>query len=259
MRLHLLEDKVSDAAVWSRRLAGFALILALGAIALSRSRLIEPRGALAVLGFAEALALVALGLALVGAVVIWRVGHRGAGAAFVGFVLSVSLLAPLAALAGLALALPAVRDVSTDLDDPPVFLASSRAFAARGGAPPPAMAADAIAAQRQAYPDLAALLLKTDPGAAYQEAMQAAKDLGWRVIDSQPPGDRGGGLAMIDAIDAGPVLRTDDEIAVRLRPSEDGVLVDLRSVSGLGRHDFGVNARRIRAFLAAMKDANEGR
>ena len=33
--------------------------------------------------------------------------------------------------------------------------------------------------------------------------MQAAKDLGWRVIDSVPPGDRGGGLAMIDAIDSG--------------------------------------------------------
>ncbi len=202
MRHHLIEDKVSDAAIWSRRLAAFAWILALGAIMLARSRSIETRGALAVLGFAEALALAAFGLALVGAVVIWRAGHRGAGAAFLGFVLSLLLLAPLAGLAGLAIALPAVRDVATDLEDPPAFLSSSRAFAARGGAPPPAMTAEAIADERKAYPDLTALQLKTDSGAAYQEAMQAAKDLGWRVIDSVPPGDRGGGLAMIDAIDS---------------------------------------------------------
>ena len=255
MRRHAIDIETSRAAIWSRRLALFALVLAGLAVALARSRALDPLGALSVIGVAEGLALVAFGLAPVAGIAIWRQGLRGAGAAFLGFVVSTAVLAPLAYSAALAVALPAVNDLSTDLDNPPAFLSSSKAFAARGGPGPQAMTSAAIAAQKAFYPHLKPLSVKSDSGAAFTAALQAVKDLGWRVADALPPGDRGGGQAEIDALDSSPILRFQDEIAIRLRPDNGSTLVDLRSVSGMGRHDFGANAKRIADFAAAMKES----
>ena len=45
-----------------------------------------------------------------------------------------------------------------------------------------------------------------------------------------------------------------DEIIIRIAASDGGARVDLRSRSRIGRIDRGVNAKRIRAFLAALKE-----
>jgi uncharacterized protein (DUF1499 family) len=44
-----------------------------------------------------------------------------------------------------------------------------------------------------------------------------------------------------------------DDVVVRVRPAPGGSRVDVRSVSRVGQHDFGTNAARVRAFLAAVK------
>lgn len=44
-----------------------------------------------------------------------------------------------------------------------------------------------------------------------------------------------------------------DEVIVRVKASDSGALVDVRSRSRLGRVDHGVNAKRIRAYLAALR------
>lgn len=254
MRRTVFDVTVSRAAMWSRRLALFALTLAGLAVMLARSRALDPFGALAVLGVAEAIALVALGLAALAGVAIWRLGLKGAGAAFLGFIVSAGTLAPLAYAAGLAVALPAVNDLATDLDTPPPFVSSSKAFAARGGPAPGPMSVAAIAAEKEFYPNFKPILVKTDADAAFAAALQAVKNLGWRVADALPPGDRGGGQAEIDALDASPILHFQDEIVLRLRPLEGATIIDMRSASGLGRHDFGANAKRIAAFAAAIKE-----
>ena len=259
MRRQSVDPETSRAATWSRSLALFSLVLAGLAVALARSRVLDPFGALSVIGVAEAFALVAFGLAPLAAVAIWRRGLRGAGAAFLGFVVSAAVLAPLAYSAALAVALPAVNDLSTDLDNPPAFISSSKAFAARGGPAPQAMAGDAVAAEKAFYPNIKPISVKTDPTAAFAAALQAVKDLGWRIADALPPGDRGGGQGEIDALDASPILHFQDEVAIRLRPDGGATLVDLRSASGMGRHDFGANAKRIAAFAAAMKEASPAR
>jgi len=259
MRRTVPDVRISRAAIWSRRLALFGLILSGLAVMLARSRALDAFGALAVLGVAETIALVALGLAPLAGIVIWRIGLKGAGAAFFGFVVSAGTLAPLAYAAALAVVLPAVNDLATDLDNPPLFVSSSKAFAARGGPAPGPMSAAAIAAEKEFYPNFKPVLVKTDSNAAFAAALQAVKDLGWRVADALPPGDRGGGQAEIDALDASPILHFQDEIVLRLRPSDGATIVDIRSASGMGRHDFGANAKRIAAFAAAMKEATPAR
>jgi len=42
---------------------------------------------------------------------------------------------------------------------------------------------------------------------------------------------------------------------VRIRPSEDGARVDVRSTSRYGRHDFGTNASRVRSLLEDIDDS----
>ncbi len=44
-------------------------------------------------------------------------------------------------------------------------------------------------------------------------------------------------------------------MAIRVAAEEGGSRVDVRSVSRQGRGDFGVNARRVRAYLAALRAA----
>ena len=259
MRRTVFNATASRAAIWSRSLALFALTLAGLAAMLARSRALDAFGALAVLGVAEAIALVALGLAALAGVAIWHQGLTGAGAAFLGFVVSAGTLVPLAYAAALAVALPAVNDLASDLDTPPSFVSSSKAFAARGGPAPGPMSLAAIAAEKQFYPNFKPILFKADVDSAFAAALQAAKGLGWRVADALPPGERGGGQAEIDALDASPILHFQDEIVLRLRPLDGATIIDMRSASGLGRHDFGANSNRIAAFVAAMKETAPAR
>ncbi len=125
MRRLILEEPLSRASVWSRRTAIFALATAGVAIALSRLGGVEPAAALTVFGAALVLAFLAVLLACAAAVVIWRTGRRGADQAALGFALSLALLADPAYLMVTALRLPALNDVSTDLETPPSFMISA--------------------------------------------------------------------------------------------------------------------------------------
>jgi hypothetical protein len=46
-----------------------------------------------------------------------------------------------------------------------------------------------------------------------------------------------------------------DDVVVRIASAPDGTKVDIRSKSRVGRHDIGMNAKRIRAFLAKLEAA----
>jgi uncharacterized protein (DUF1499 family) len=254
LRRLTVAEPVSRAAVWSRRLAVFALLVAGVAILLSRLRAADPPAALTV--FAAALVVAGFALMLAGAAasVIWRDGLRGAGEAFVGFILAAGLTAYPAYLAALAFTLPKINDVSTDLASPPSFLHSARARAAGAGAEPPPPQDAARAAQREAYPDLQSLKLEMDALEAYRLALAVATDLGWRVIDLAPPNPAGGGSATIEAQDRSLFFGFPSDVVIRIRPGAMSTAIDLRSVSRVGLHDFGANAARIRKFVAALKD-----
>jgi uncharacterized protein (DUF1499 family) len=94
---------------------------------------------------------------------------------------------------------------------------------------------------------------------AYQMALRIAKELGWRIVDANPPNLRGDGVAHIDATDRSPVFAFVDDIAIRIRPLANQTRIDIRSVSRIGRHDFGANARRIRKFIAAVQESVQAR
>ena len=253
MRTAILEEPVSQAAVWSRRLAIFALAVGAVAFAIIRTQSIDMTSGLAVFGSAILLACAALLCAGAAGVVIWRTGRRGLGAMLTGIVLSCLFLAYPAFLAFQAMRLPVLNDVTTDLVDPPQFSLAPKALDARGGRTPPTPPSATRQAQRAAYPEVQAILLELDADEAYQLVLQAVQACGWRIIHQSAPGGRLG-LGHIDAVDRTLVMGFTDDVTVRVKPLAGQTKIDVRSASRYGRNDFGANARRIEIFAQAVQD-----
>jgi hypothetical protein len=258
LRRLIVEEPVAGAARWSRRLAIFAAAIAAVAVALARMRAADPQAALTV--FAAALVIAALAVVLAGsaAATIWRDGLNGAGQAAFGFALAAALMAYPAYLAVVAFALPPINQVSTDLAAPPPFMLSTKVRAARAGVEPPPLDDETRAAEQAAYPDLETVKVEMDSTEGYRLCLSVASDLGWRIVDAEPPNLAGDGSALIEATDRSLFFGLVSDIAIRIRPGATRTAIDVRSVSRIGKHDFGANAARIRRFIAAVKEEARG-
>ncbi len=177
-------------------------------------------------------------------------GKRGRGLAWLGFATSTAVLAAFVQAASSGRGVPRINDITTNPDDPPGFeiALSDPANAGRDMGYPPAFAAQ----QRAGYPDLAPIRLAVPPGEALEQARRAAESLGWEIAEVRPPQAEGAD-GILQAREVSRLFRFVDDIVVRVRPAEGGSLVDVRSKSRDGQGDMGANAKRIRAFKAALR------
>jgi len=142
---------------------------------------------------------------------------------------------------------PPIHDITTDVDDPPAFMALLPYRT--GSVSPPEYDGPAAAAQQQkSYAGLRPLIVSTPPSAVFEAAESLARDNGWQVVAA----DRGAGR--IEAIATTRMMRFKDDVVIRLRPEGEKTRVDMRSKSRVGVGDLGTNARRIRAFLATLAE-----
>jgi uncharacterized protein (DUF1499 family) len=140
---------------------------------------------------------------------------------------------------------PPIHDITTDVDDPPLF---ETAPGLRGDdSNPLGIKPEVIAQQLEAYPDLDTLRLSTSFENAYNRALTTARAMGWEITREDPT------AGYIEAVDTTTVMNFRDDIVIRVRTNAEGSLVDLRSVSRVGRSDLGANARRIRAYLSTFE------
>jgi uncharacterized protein (DUF1499 family) len=161
-----------------------------------------------------------------------------------------------------ARSIPPIHDVSTDLENPPTFsqaVLDQRARVKGGNVIEPdarlpddprfgPMAGRSIAdIQGQAYADIKPIALTVPPQRAYDMALEAARAQGWRVSAE----DRAAGR--IEATAQSFWYGFIDDIVIRVTPSGEGSVVDVRSVSRVGLSDLGANAKRIRAFRDALQ------
>ena len=141
-----------------------------------------------------------------------------------------------------ARSVPPIHDITTDMTEPPAFvaLAPVREKEPNGSR----YGGDAVAAQQRAgYPDLKPLVSKSPPAEMHQRAIDAARSLGWDVAASEAASGR------IEATDTTYWFGFKDDVVVRIRPEGGGSRIDVRSVSRVGQSDLGANAKRIRKFL----------
>lgn len=140
---------------------------------------------------------------------------------------------------------PRIHDISTDLQDPPVFTAAE---AFRGEHSNPLQLDPAtMELQRQAYPDLNTAFSMLPIDEAFDRAVEVATAMGWEIYHQ----DRNTGF--IEAVDTTALMNFKDDIVIRVRTNADGTLIDLRSVSRVGVGDLGANAKRIRAFQQQLQ------
>jgi uncharacterized protein (DUF1499 family) len=149
-------------------------------------------------------------------------------------------------------AVPPIHDITTDPDNPPAFTAVVAVRTADGSNPVAYEGAKIAEQQRQAYPDIAPLTLSLTRDAAFNRALDAAQRMGWTIVAADDAAGR------IEASDRSRWFGFTDDIVIRITASGLGSRVDVRSSSRLGRSDFGVNAARVRAYLARLHESAGG-
>lgn len=144
-----------------------------------------------------------------------------------------------------ARSLPPIHDITTDVVEPPPFVA---VLPLRAGASNKAeYGGEEIAAKQKAgYPDIQPLHLDAAPAEAFPKALAAAKAMGWEIVAENA------GEGRIEATATTFWFGFKDDVVLRLRPDGTGTRVDMRSVSRVGGSDVGANAARIRAFFARL-------
>lgn len=204
---------------------------------------IAPLGPAFLLLAAGFLAVAACGLVLVFRLV-RAAGLRDRGAwAVLGVAAAVGVF-PAATLVS-AVGAPPIHDVTTDPGNPPAFVAAVALNApGRTDYAGPALAER----QRAAYPDLApARLPGVAPADAFARALAVVRAQEWEVVAADAAALR------IEATDRSFWFGFADDVVVRVTAAgETGSRVDVRSLSRVGVGDLGVNARRVRAFVAAL-------
>ncbi len=142
--------------------------------------------------------------------------------------------------------LPMINDISTDAVEPPAMVATLQLR--RGAANPPAYPGAAVAVlQRAAYPDISPVVLPVPPAEAFKRVDRVAMAMGWDVVARAPAEGR------IEAVDTSDWFGFRDDIVVRIRADGTGSRIDIRSKSRVGESDLGVNAQRVREFIARLK------
>ncbi|MGQ4275340.1 DUF1499 domain-containing protein [Terrihabitans sp. B22-R8] len=236
-------------AIWSRRLGCFSVAVAIVAVFAQRSDRLEPVASVASLGAAGLLAVLAIVLSLAAFAVIWWRGVRGGGAAIIGALAGLVVLAAPVGYATMFWRLPAISDIATDPASPPAFLRSAGERTAQDN--PADYPVQSAAVQTEAYPDIAPLQIATPPEEVFSVARELVGTRGWRVLGT----DMDGAVWRIEAVATTPVLRLPQDVSIEIRPATGGARIDVRSALRWGQRDFGSNARLIRRFVTDLAAA----
>lgn len=225
-------------------IAFLSLPMGVIAIMVTRSGKVDPIVGIGLVVVVAVMAAIAIAVASVAALEIWKRGVSGLAEISRVLAVGVLVLGYPGYLTVQAIRLPPINDVSTDIDDAPVFSRSSAVLEARGGHVPETLEPRQRARQGIAYPRVKPLLLEAEPDDVFETVRDAVRSLKWAVIEDVTPGGRQAD-GRLEAISETTLMRFKNDITIRVRKQGNFTRVDIRSASRLGRHDFGDNARRI--------------
>ncbi len=150
--------------------------------------------------------------------------------------------------AQIAARLPVIHDITTDTVNPPVFWSVLPARRAED-AVPVEYGGPAVARQQlEAYPGIKPVISDLPQSDAFERALAAAQAMpGWIDIVYDKKAGR------IEASQRSFWMGFTDDVVIRVARHGGGSRIDVRSLSRQGQGDFGVNAARVEAYLAALK------
>lgn len=287
---------VSHASFWARRLALLGLLVCIAALLAHRfGPLITPHF-LFFQAVGSTLCAVAVALALIGFVQLWRIAAKGGLAAFTALVLAAPPLAAVVYSAVLTMTRPALYEVTTDTSEPLDWLHGIVAEQGWLGSRPPS-SLRAVALQREAYPGLVG---RRYEGALDRvlEGVKAVALMQGLVIEAEPIADADDtstvsptdepliappvtgpvpamrpGLVLplatpaqtgprpdvvLQGVWREPVTGLPVDAVIRLREEAETTLVDMRAASRYGQRDLGLSADFAMHYLRALDAQLQG-
>lgn len=274
------ERRKSKAAIWCLRLAVISVPFFILTILLHRYSSITTQQAFWLIAFGIAMLVASLVFGLRASIDLWEKGYQGGRATVNGIVLSMLLLVPFGIQLANALQYPQLNDVSTDVLSPPAFLSP---IGTTGEMPDAEY--DDFDARRivSFYPELVSRRYNAPQERVVTSALAILNQWDWKITSSknlpvietaeEKPEEEKEELAgaadpeavpevledMIIQIEAKSfILKLPSYLVIRLSPSENTTLVDIRATSIWGKHDFGGNAKDVSDFLTALDQALAG-
>lgn len=260
-----MADGAAARADWARWITIAALVLGLGGTAAALVAAVGAgqgawhfRGAFAVLRYAFYAAIAGALLGLLGLVAARRARQaRLMLPNLLALVVALGFVLFLGGQVRTARSVPAIHDIATDLDDVPQF--TRLKVRADNLEKVPDMDRPELKAlgpearwkaiHREAYGDVKTLRVPMSVEDTIRRAAALARERGWTVAHEDPA------AGVLEATDTSTFFRFKDDVVVRVRAAPgSGSLVDMRSISRVGGSDVGVNAKRVRAFLADLAE-----
>ena len=204
--------------------------------------------------------ILAIGAILFGILFAWRAKKSGVSRPkllrWIGMLSAIVYAGWIGTFVMAGISVPAIHDVSTDLADPPAFVTLALradnldAIPGEGDDEMKGMNPQQrwVIVHQKAYGDIRSVRIDEPVPTVIAKAERLAKARGWDVAVSLPEEGR------FEATETSAFFRFKDDIVLRVKPTEtgDGSIVDMRSVSRVGSSDLGVNAKRVRSFLADL-------
>ncbi len=240
--------KPSRAAHWSLRLALTGAVLVLFAVFAHRLDLMDFNLAMLGLVGGAVLGLLALLAGFIGIVMTRKPKISGRRFAWVGLILGLIAASPVVTTIYTASNVPPIHDISTDLQNPPIFKAILAVRTDSNNPLDRQNPPNLVALQQAAYPNLTSVLINQNSDQVFNHAHALVTARSWEIVTASASDGH------IEATATTPIMRFKDDVVIRIRDEENSSIVDIRSVSRVGKSDLGANAARIEAFLADLKD-----
>ncbi|HEY6631020.1 MAG TPA: DUF1499 domain-containing protein [Rhizobiaceae bacterium] len=245
-----LERRVSNATVWSRRVALFSVVLFLTAVMGHRVGFLATPDFFPVLAVVAALAVLTLLFAIRALFLFWDHGGKGGGTLLFAILVALLVLTPFGITAYRGFSLPMLNEVSTDTDDPPEFtMAAAQRVGSMNRIEP--FTQERRKLQQDNYPTATGRRYGAPIAQVAEVVRNVLDNRGWPIVSSTdfPPEAT---EITIEAEAASPLLGLPADVVIRLIDEGSSTYVDMRSASRYGPHDFGDNASRITLFLADL-------
>ena len=164
------------------------------------------------------------------------------GSASIAVIFAVIAIAMPLNMMNKAKSVPPIHDISTDLVNPPEFVAIAP-LRADASNPVEYDGEETVSQQRKAYPELTTLNYSQTRDELVSATKAAVKSLGWQLVNA----DTAKGI--VEATDTSTWFGFKDDVVVRIKDESAQRLVDIRSKSRVGRSDLGKNAERIHTLI----------
>jgi uncharacterized protein (DUF1499 family) len=241
-------DKVLKILNWATFATGMTAVGGMAAAILSyRLGIFQIKSAFSLLMIGGVASIAALILGLVAVGVRFYLGSaQGLALVISGMLLGALIAVPLLRFKNAVMNLPRIHDITTDVENPPQFVAI---LPLRAQAPNSAeYGGKAIAEQQlKAYPQIRSKILPKRSRDAFDLALKAVQALNLEVVSADSAANR------IEATDTSSWFGFKDDVIIRIIPQGESSRLDIRSVSRVGLSDIGKNAERIQKLLSLIE------